>query len=529
MSSRDREALPVSVVYRSRGSLLLCGPADRVGTALPLLPASLEAVALVTGDLAAAVPRNVQVVPATLVQLRGHLGCFRASAAGPRGPMDLGPLSPNGDGLFDLVLDLYERPLIDSEVPPLGYARTRGSSVGLEAKIQRLATQVGTLNKPRYFSFDERLCAHDRQGVPGCRSCLDACPADAIGTDAGAIAIDPYLCRGCGTCTLVCPTGAVRYARPKPRVSLQSIAETIGAGPGPFAGQPEVGPVLAIHAGDPAALGIPVGVPALSVSALGSVGIELWFSALALGASRVLILRSGLLTPTVVRLLEREVELARRLLRAVGEAPERIRLVADVSRIDWGGFPNPWPAVEPGRLSLAEGKRGLLLAALGQLAEYLPDPGNRLPLNEGVPFGDIHCDTQRCTLCQACVGICPTGALRTRAGALSFTEADCVQCGLCLNACPERVLSSTGDFDPDALLSREERTLKEASDIFPCVVCGAPVGPRSLVEGSMARVRDHPMFQGDGLRLLQMCMSCRQKATVGLNGANPVQFTQPEV
>lgn len=521
MSTRDRETLPVSVVYRSRGSLLLCGPAERVGTALPLLPASLKTLAVVVGDLALEAARTLQVVPGTLVQLRGHLGCFRASAAGAQGPMDLGPLSPNGDGLFDLVLDLYERPLIDSEVPPLGYARTRGSTAELEAKIERLATQVGTINKPRYFSFDERLCAHDRQGVPGCRNCLDACPADAIQVEDGGIVIDPYLCRGCGTCTLVCPTGAVRYARPKPRVTLQLMAEAIG-------GATQPGPVLAVHAGEAPALAIPAGVPALRVPALGSVGIELWFSALALGASRVLILRSGLLTPTGARLIEQQVDLARRLLRALGEAPERIRLVAETSRLDWGGLPNPWPAVDPARLDLAEGKRALLLAALGHLAEYLPELGDRIALNDGGPFGEIHCDARRCTLCQACVGICPTGALRTRAGALTFTEADYVQCGLCVNACPERALAAAPYFDPDAVLSRDERILKEASDIFPCVVCGAPVGPRSLVEGSIARVRDHPMFQGDGLRLLQMCMSCRQKATVGLNGTTPVQFTQPE-
>ena len=77
-----------------------------MSAALPLLPAGLRTLAIVSGDLAIEPSRTLQAVPGTLVQLRGHLGCFRGSVAGPQGPMDLAPLSPNGDGLFDLVLDL---------------------------------------------------------------------------------------------------------------------------------------------------------------------------------------------------------------------------------------------------------------------------------------------------------------------------------------------------------------------------------------------------------------------------------------
>ena len=209
----------------------------------------------------------------------------------PARPLDLGPLSPNGDGLFDLVLDLYRDPLLSHEVPPLGYARSRGSARGLAEKLEGLARLIGTVNKPRYFSFDEALCAHDRQGVAGCRRCLDACPALAIATGKDGIAIDPYLCRGCGSCTLACPTGAVRYARPRPRTSLEQIATALESQP---VRQGATAPVLAIQVGE-ALAGIPEGTPRLQVPALGSVGLELWFAALALGASRVLIVRSGTL------------------------------------------------------------------------------------------------------------------------------------------------------------------------------------------------------------------------------------------
>ncbi len=503
-----------AVVYHSRGGLLIYGTGEQVSAALQVLPPGLRPLAVVSDggpDLAMGQGRSVRAVPGTVLQLAGHLGCFRASAAGAGAALDLGPLSPNGDGLFDLVLDLYQDPLLSHEVPPLGYARTRGTTSGLAGKLEGLARLIGNINKPRYFGFDVALCAHDRQGVPGCRRCLDACPALAIATGKDGIVIDPYLCRGCGSCTLACPTGAVRYARPRPHASLEQIATALEAQP---VRQGATAPVLAIQVGE-ALAGIPEGTPRLQVPALGSVGLELWFAALALGASRVLIVRSGLLPPTTARLIEEQVDLAWRILKAIGEAPERVRLVNSPRDLDWNGLVNPWPAADFGPLAKARDKRGLLLAAISHLARHLPGRRATVALGQGAPLGTIAIDTQRCTLCHACVQLCPTGALRKPGEALAFLESACVQCGLCVNGCPERALTAEPRFAPDLHLTGAEVILKPASELFCCVECGVPFASRSLVEGSIAHVRDHPMFQGDGMRLLQMCMGCRQKATLG--------------
>ena len=40
-----------------------------------------------------------------------------------------------------------------------------------------------------------------------------------------------------------------------------------------------------------------------------------------------------------------------------------------------------------------------------------PAPADVVPLPEGAPFGRVVVDTEGCTLCLACVGACPTGAL----------------------------------------------------------------------------------------------------------------------
>ncbi len=55
------------------------------------------------------------------------------------------------------------------------------------------------------------------------------------------------------------------------------------------------------------------------------------------GASRVIIVASGLLPPTTRRLLEEQLDLACQLLSAISEPPERLRLTTDATTIDWGG------------------------------------------------------------------------------------------------------------------------------------------------------------------------------------------------
>src|SRR5205085_1154417 len=44
--------------------------------------------------------------------------------------------------------------------------------------------------------------------------CLDLCPTGAIAPAGDHVAIDAFICAGCGQCAAVCPTGAAAYALP---------------------------------------------------------------------------------------------------------------------------------------------------------------------------------------------------------------------------------------------------------------------------------------------------------------------------
>ncbi len=527
----------LSVSYRSRGALLLCGDGVSVSAALPLLPPSLKVLALandaaIPDSTARGLHPRAQVFPGTVLQLQGHLGRFRASVAGPDGLVDLAPLCPNADGLFDLVLDLYAEPIVDLEVPPLGYATTRGRAAPLAETITALSTLLGTVNKPRYFSFEQALCAFDRQGVRGCRRCLDHCPADAIQIDEGAAAIkvDPYRCQGCGSCMTGCPTGALRYARPRPLTLLREIAGRLALTPTaaqyeqPAAGSAEVNRApagrpgsrsLLMHAQEDEPAGLPPAVIALPVPSLGAVGAEVWLGALALGAARVVIVAGGFLPATTRRVLAEEVANTRQQLAAIGEAPERLRLVEAIDDVDWGTASGRSPALALNVLETARAKRAQVNAALRHLAQYAPAKRSLIEA-PAAAFGTLRVDTKRCTTCMACAGLCPTGALRRRDGALGYLQADCVQCGICARACPELAIETVACIDGHTEGSQTEQVLKAAEERFCCVECGTPFAPRSLVEQGIARVAHHPMFQGEGRRLLELCPSCRQRASAGV-------------
>jgi len=141
--------------------------------------------------------------------LSGHLGAFR---------IELGRAGQHSHQVLstDLVIDLSDKALIDSEIPPPGYWHFGCEAPDLDAAIVVLNGMYGTFEKPRYFAYDAAICAHARSGQQGCRRCIESCPADAIISIGERVEVNPNLCQGGGICATVCPTGAIRYAYPAP-------------------------------------------------------------------------------------------------------------------------------------------------------------------------------------------------------------------------------------------------------------------------------------------------------------------------
>jgi ferredoxin len=160
--------------------------------------------------------------------------------------------------------------------------------------------------------------------------------------------------------------------------------------------------------------------------------------------------------------------------------------------------------------NLTNEKRNTLDFVFDHLRSHAPKKVDTIALKSGSPFGDIGVDAGKCTLCMACVGACPEGALldSKEAPALRFIEKNCVQCGLCVRTCPEQAL----ELQPRLLLTaeaRQARTLNEAQP-FACIKCGKPFGTRQMVDGMLSRLGSHPMFTEAGaLDRIKMCADCR--------------------
>jgi len=502
------------VGYRSEGRLLAIGPAARLAELpLPETP-PLRLQALVTGTDPAGNAR-VSNVPhlagIASLAVTGHLGAYRAHAEIAGHWVDVNKALAGGAD-FDLILDLQDTPILDRAVLPIGY-RTAGPGETAEVMAE-LVELVGEFDKPTFFEHKPEICAHGASRIEGCRACLDVCGAGAIRSERLKIEVDPYLCQGCGDCATVCPAGAMNYLYPRRGDNLERLRRMLEAW---FDAGGER-PVLLLHEGEAGADWLAAHRDDLAddclpfpLEALGAAGPDFWLSALAYGCRSVRLLAVGAPTAQTAMALESQRSLAEDLLVGLGYPSGLIRLVKP-----------PEPGI-PGDAALGDlprtrhagddDKRTAIRLALNHLHQHAPQQPATLALAAGAPFGEIHVDPTRCTLCMACVSICPEHALADGCDQprLSFLEANCVQCGLCRAACPEDAIALAPRYRFDLQEARRARTLHE-EEVFHCVACGKPFATAALIRTITARLQGHAMFRGDRLKHLQMCEDCRVKA-----------------
>jgi ferredoxin len=236
---------------------------------------------------------------------------------------------------------------------------------------------------------------------------------------------------------------------------------------------------------------------------------------MALGAADIRIL-AGPRTRGERTALGRTIGLAETFLSGLGWGSGRIDIIdADdpdaLGEALWSLERRPGTATPAPFLPMGE-KLGLMKLSLRQLHRAAPAPVEVLRLPPGAPFGKVEIDAAGCTLCLACVGVCPTGALAASEDhpRLTFTENACVQCGLCKPTCPEKVIQLVPQFDfTDKAF--QPRLIKE-EEPATCSRCGKAFGVKSTIDRITAKLEgQHWMYRGDQSQLarLAMCADCR--------------------
>lgn len=570
----DPEPVP-TVTYKSAGRLLIIGALDAAERAAELLADTLDVTifSLGAGQEGGLQERRYPVLTGKIGTLTGWLGafeltwqrnnpidldlCTRCNACiaacpegaigfdyqidsascrshracvkvcGVAGAIDFSREPQDSSESFDLVLDLRATPAFTQHAKPQGYFMWDGQDARALIELRGL---VGEFEKPKFFVYKQKLCAHSRNEKTGCNACIDVCSASAISSERERqqIKVNPNLCVGCGACTTVCPSGALSFAYPrasdqgvKIKMLLSTYVRAGGKQPALLLHSQDAGARLIGDLGraariDPATRGIPARVLPVPVWHTASLGLDVWLSAVAYGASNVWVLMTGEEAPQYLEAVRAQMDVAQAILNGLGYQGEHFRILhardaRDLAALDADlQVPAAQGVAKVAGFAVQADKRATLELALDHLVEQAAQQPEVIALPvQGSPLGALGINKDACTLCLSCVNACPASALQDnpQSPQLKFIEKNCVQCGLCVKTCPEKALS----LIPQLRLTpaRKEAVVLNEMQPYACVRCGKPFGTLKAIEAMLGKLAGHAMFQGAALERLKMCGDCR--------------------
>ncbi|EMA26598.1 hydrogenase iron-sulfur subunit [Haloarcula marismortui] len=485
-------------------------------------------------------------------------------------PVDIHPDAPDGEWTntcpTDAIdLDGVTRTVeVDQVIYPGGRDDARGGRLGFytgpvdAGTIAAVESQLGGIEKPQFLDLEMDVCAAGASSQEGCTACVDACPHGAVDRPTiDSVEFDEVACENCGACTSSCPTGATQLREPSNRRLAREVEALLedDSDEGLLSRGDSAGidtQVIAfvcseyamdrlrahgrkaVQSGD---LDYPPILP-VSVNCTDTVGEAHVMHALAAGADGVAVVGCG--GSCLHSGPDPKQELVDRLNQATTDlglgdrvgffAPEAGNPEAFVESlsgfVEFGLDETPIPAGGYEATGRSDADRedprpnpdfdshGWTLESVRAILDHV-EP-EREVIRGLKDFGVMDVN-DACTLTPTCTNLCPTDAIqRTGEGELAFNHADCVNCGLCEEGCPETAITMHDGLDLSLLPENrggEAWVTVHEGDMLECVRCGKPftsvasadkieeeVGDQ--VEG-LAPDADHSVFE--------YCSDCRSR------------------
>ena len=522
--------LATSVSMNSEGSVLVYGDDETTLEIAKQLSSRLSVTCLIR-DAKNVLPPKLMDLPVfvgTISSVTGHLGAFEATVdkyapvqVSSRTAFETGQRKTDSVKLqADLVIDISTGDaLVTAPEKRDGYFHPDVGNPALVQKALFEATDlVGEFEKPRYIKYDAEICVHARSTQVGCTRCLDICPTGAITPGNDEVVINPYICAGCGSCASVCPTGAAKYELPaenfiyeRLKLLLDSYVDAGGDEPVLLVHDTRHGEEM-ISVLSRMGRGLPANVLPFAVNEITQVGFDFMAVAMGYGASKIFFL-TGPGNAGETDGLIGQIELIEAITSGLSYGENRVSVIDETdpdALAETLYSKSDFPPTTTGDFIAMGGKREIVNLAVGHLHENAPAPVDLVAMPKGAPFGTLDVNTDGCTLCLSCVSACPTGALKDNPDTpqFTFTETNCVQCGLCRTICPESVISLVPQYNFTSA-ARSAQIVKE-EEPFECVKCGNPFGVKSSITKMVEQLSGHSMFADESaLNRIKMCPDCR--------------------
>lgn len=520
----DRPPTPMKEIV-SEGVCMVLGSGDAALDAARKLSGHLAVTCLLEAAPDALIPEaGFDIALGRMRTAAGALGHFAVVVDGyaemnpaGRGAATFGAPKQGAKSACDIILDLRGgAALFPAPEKRDGYLRADPRDpAAVERALAEAADLQGTFEKPLHIRYDATICAHSRASQPGCDRCLNVCPTGAITPFGDTVRIDADICAGCGACAAVCPSGAASYDDPAVGFLFSRLRTLAGAYRTAGGKAPRALFHDDAHGAEMVRLsarfgrGLPADVIPVEVHNVEGVGHAEMMAALGLGFADVIVLTGPKTDMTVV---EAQADLARAMVAGAGRDAARIALIApaDPDALEDALYGAAHPAMAIDAILPLGGRREVTRLAAHALA---PDAG-AIALPAGAPYGAVVINSDACTLCLACVSLCPVGALGDNPDRpqVRFQETACLQCGICEATCPENAITLT----PRLNLANEalSHQVLHEEEPFECIECGKPFGVKSTIEKIVEKLEGkHWMFQGsDNTKLIRMCDDCRVNA-----------------